>query len=83
MMFLGKKSGALGNISSVCENRNSIKKTQPPTIISKLDGRLELYNHAIEVNYLQMRLNKINFIVWLFANISVNAPVLRHAGALM
>ncbi|KAI2662540.1 Caldesmon [Labeo rohita] len=32
------------------KKKNSIKKTQPPTIISKLDGRLEQYNHAIEVN---------------------------------
>lgn len=30
------------------KKKNSIKKTQPPTIISKLDGRLEQYNHAIE-----------------------------------
>ncbi|XP_057194830.1 lymphocyte-specific protein 1 isoform X3 [Triplophysa rosa] len=30
------------------KKRNSIKKTQPPTIISKLDGRLEQYNHAVE-----------------------------------
>ncbi|XP_052457546.1 lymphocyte-specific protein 1-like isoform X2 [Carassius gibelio] len=30
------------------KKQNSIKKTQPPTIISKLDGRLEQYNHAIE-----------------------------------
>lgn len=62
-----ENSGALGNISSVCENRNSIKKTQPPTIISKLDGRLEQYNHAIEVNYLHMCLYNVNFIVRLFA----------------
>ncbi|XP_073692108.1 lymphocyte specific protein 1 b isoform X2 [Garra rufa] len=30
------------------KKKNSIKKTQPPTIISKLDNRLEQYNHAIE-----------------------------------
>lgn len=30
------------------KKRNSIKKIQPPTIISKLDGRLEQYNHAVE-----------------------------------
>ncbi|XP_051537612.1 non-muscle caldesmon-like isoform X2 [Myxocyprinus asiaticus] len=30
------------------KKRNSIKTTQPPTIISKLDGRLEQYNHAVE-----------------------------------
>ncbi|KAK7170296.1 hypothetical protein R3I94_000506 [Phoxinus phoxinus] len=33
------------------KKKNSIKKTQPPTIISKLDGRLEQYNHAIEECY--------------------------------
>ncbi|XP_039544508.1 lymphocyte-specific protein 1 isoform X2 [Pimephales promelas] len=33
------------------KKKNSIKKTQPPTIISKLDGRLEQYNHAIEESY--------------------------------
>ncbi|XP_056608383.1 lymphocyte-specific protein 1 isoform X2 [Triplophysa dalaica] len=30
------------------KKRNSIKKTQPPTIISKLDCRVEQYNHAVE-----------------------------------
>nr|XP_055062713.1 lymphocyte-specific protein 1 isoform X1 [Misgurnus anguillicaudatus] len=30
------------------KKKNSIKKTQPPTMISKLDGRLEQYNHAVE-----------------------------------
>uniref|UniRef100_A0A671PZK8 Lymphocyte-specific protein 1-like n=1 Tax=Sinocyclocheilus anshuiensis TaxID=1608454 RepID=A0A671PZK8_9TELE len=47
-MAEGEEWQSEGNVSSVCENRNSIKKTQPPTIISKLDGRLEQYNHAIE-----------------------------------
>lgn len=74
MICFLENSGALGNISSVCENRNSIKKTQPPTIISKLDGRLEQYNHAIEVNYLRMCLYNVNFIVRLFAYIPVNTP---------
>lgn len=73
-----KSSGALCNVSSVCENRNSIKKTQPPTIISKLDGRLEQYNHAIEVNYLHVCLYNVNFIVRLFAYITVNAPAVIH-----
>ncbi len=71
-----KNSGALGNVSSVCENRNSIKKTQPPTIISKLDGRLEQYNHAIEVNYLHMHLYNVSFIVK-----PLNAPARLHAAA--
>ncbi len=56
-----KNSCALA-VSSVCENRNSIKKTQPLTIISKLDGRLEQYNHAVEVNYLHMHLYNVGFI---------------------
>ncbi|XP_052000279.1 non-muscle caldesmon isoform X2 [Xyrauchen texanus] len=30
------------------KKRNSIKTTHTPTIISKLDGRLEQYNHAVE-----------------------------------
>ncbi|XP_051578620.1 lymphocyte-specific protein 1-like isoform X2 [Myxocyprinus asiaticus] len=30
------------------KKRNSIKTTQSPTIISKLDDRLEQYNHAVE-----------------------------------
>uniref|UniRef100_A0A671S0I3 Lymphocyte-specific protein 1-like n=1 Tax=Sinocyclocheilus anshuiensis TaxID=1608454 RepID=A0A671S0I3_9TELE len=47
-MAEGEEWQSEGNVSSVRENRNSIKKTQPPTIISKLDGRLEQYNHAIE-----------------------------------
>uniref|UniRef100_A0A672SUC3 Lymphocyte-specific protein 1-like n=1 Tax=Sinocyclocheilus grahami TaxID=75366 RepID=A0A672SUC3_SINGR len=45
------------------KKKNSIKKTQPPTIISKLDGRLEQYNHAIEVNCLHMHLYNVGFIV--------------------
>ncbi|XP_065145514.1 lymphocyte specific protein 1 b isoform X2 [Paramisgurnus dabryanus] len=30
------------------KKKSSIKRTQPPTMISKLDGRLEQYNHAVE-----------------------------------
>ncbi len=70
-----KNSGVLA-VSSVCENRNSIKKTQPLTIISKLDGRLEQYNHAVEVNYLHMHLYNAVFLVK-----PVNAPARLHAAA--
>ncbi|XP_043099142.1 lymphocyte-specific protein 1 isoform X2 [Puntigrus tetrazona] len=41
------------------KKKNSIKKTQPPTIISKLDGRLEQYNHAIEESCKEGNLVKV------------------------
>ncbi|KAK1802106.1 hypothetical protein P4O66_004445 [Electrophorus voltai] len=37
-------------LSRSVKNSNSVKKTEPPMTISKIDSRLEQYNHAVELS---------------------------------
>ncbi|XP_053304462.1 lymphocyte-specific protein 1 isoform X2 [Spea bombifrons] len=51
-----KVSEMAENLSRTIEKSNSIKKSDPPLLVSKIDERLEQYTHAIEVSTKQPRL---------------------------
>ncbi|XP_048828155.1 non-muscle caldesmon isoform X2 [Brienomyrus brachyistius] len=45
-----KISGRTESLNRSLKKSNSVKKTQPPVLITKIDDRLEQYSHAIETS---------------------------------